>query len=100
MTAMERKIDSVALIGHAMQRNLLTQLAQRLKERAGCAIHLYCNGPMQKRFFTSVNVNGLFTSINFKAPLVNCMYHLVTAAARQARSLAPGARATRWNQLR
>ena len=35
-----------------------------------------------------------------KAQLVNRMRHLVTAAARQARSLAPGARATRWNQLR
>ena len=34
------------------------------------------------------------------AQLVNRMRHLVTAAARQARSLAPGARATRWNQLR
>ena len=36
----------------------------------------------------------------FKAQLVNRMRHLVTAAARQARSLAPGARPTRWNQLR
>ena len=35
-----------------------------------------------------------------KAQLVNRMRYLVTAAARQARSLAPGARATRWNQLR
>ena len=35
-----------------------------------------------------------------KAQFVNCMRHLVTAAARQARSLAPGARPTRWNQLR
>ena len=35
-----------------------------------------------------------------KAQLVNRMRHLVTAAARQARSLAPGARPTRWNQLR
>ena len=34
------------------------------------------------------------------AQFVNCMSHLVTAAARQARSLAPGARPTRWNQLR
>ena len=34
------------------------------------------------------------------AQLVNRMRHLVTAAARQARSLAPGARPTRWNQLR
>ena len=34
------------------------------------------------------------------AQFVNCMRHLVTAAARQARSLAPGARPTRWNQLR
>ena len=36
----------------------------------------------------------------FLAQFVNCMRHLVTAAARQARSLAPGARPTRWNQLR
>ena len=36
----------------------------------------------------------------FVAQLVNRMRHLVTAAARQARSLAPGARPTRWNQLR
>ena len=36
----------------------------------------------------------------FMAQLVNRMRHLVTAAARQARSLAPGARPTRWNQLR
>ena len=36
----------------------------------------------------------------FKAQLVNRMRHLVMAAARQARSLAPGARPTRWNQLR
>ena len=35
-----------------------------------------------------------------KAQFVNYMRHLVTAAARQARSLAPGARPTRWNQLR
>ena len=35
-----------------------------------------------------------------KAQLVNRMRYLVTAAARQARSLAPGARPTRWNQLR
>ena len=35
-----------------------------------------------------------------KAQFVNRMRHLVTAAARQARSLAPGARPTRWNQLR
>ena len=35
-----------------------------------------------------------------KAQLVNRMRHLVTAAARQARSLVPGARPTRWNQLR
>ena len=34
------------------------------------------------------------------AQFVNRMRHLVTAAARQARSLAPGARPTRWNQLR
>ena len=34
------------------------------------------------------------------AQLVNRMRHLVMAAARQARSLAPGARPTRWNQLR
>ena len=34
------------------------------------------------------------------AQLVNRMRYLVTAAARQARSLAPGARPTRWNQLR
>ena len=39
------------------------------------------------------------TPINM-AQFVNCMRHLVTAAARQARSLAPGARPTRWNQLR
>ena len=38
--------------------------------------------------------------VNEKAQLVNRMRHLVTAAARQARSLAPGARPTRWNQLR
>ncbi len=36
----------------------------------------------------------------FLAQFVNYMRHLVTAAARQARSLAPGARPTRWNQLR
>ena len=36
----------------------------------------------------------------YKAQFVNRMRHLVTAAARQARSLAPGARPTRWNQLR
>ena len=35
-----------------------------------------------------------------KALLLNRMRHLVMAAARQARSLAPGARPTRWNQLR
>ena len=35
-----------------------------------------------------------------KAQFVNRMRHLVMAAARQARSLAPGARPTRWNQLR
>ena len=35
-----------------------------------------------------------------KAQLVIRMRHLVMAAARQARSLAPGARPTRWNQLR
>ena len=35
-----------------------------------------------------------------KAQFVNGMRHLVMAAARQARSLAPGARPTRWNQLR
>ena len=35
-----------------------------------------------------------------KAQLANRMGYLVTAAARQARSLAPGARPTRWNQLR
>ncbi len=35
-----------------------------------------------------------------KAQLVIRMRHRVTAAARQARSLAPGARPTRWNQLR
>ena len=34
------------------------------------------------------------------ALLLNRMRHLVMAAARQARSLAPGARPTRWNQLR
>ena len=37
---------------------------------------------------------------NYLAQLVNRMRHLVMAAARQARSLAPGARPTRWNQLR
>ena len=36
----------------------------------------------------------------YLAQFVNCMRYLVTAAARQARSLAPGARPTRWNQLR
>ena len=36
----------------------------------------------------------------YKAQFVNSMRHLVMAAARQARSLAPGARPTRWNQLR
>ena len=36
----------------------------------------------------------------FMAQFVNGMRHLVMAAARQARSLAPGARPTRWNQLR
>ena len=41
-------------------------------------------------------VGGLY----LMAQLVNRMRHLVTAAARQARSLAPGARPTRWNQLR
>ena len=41
-----------------------------------------------------------FGHVNNKAQLVNRMRHLVTAAARQARSLAPGARPTRWNQLR
>ena len=35
-----------------------------------------------------------------KAQFANHMRYLVTAAARQARSLAPGARPTRWNQLR
>ena len=40
------------------------------------------------------------TLVNNLAQLVNRMRHLVTAAARQARSLAPGARPTRWNQLR
>ena len=35
-----------------------------------------------------------------RAQFVNRMRHLVMAAARQARSLAPGARPTRWNQLR
>ena len=50
-------------------------------------------------------VNSLFFAVgNYlglsKAQFVKCMRHLVTAAARQARSLAPGARPTRWNQLR
>ena len=45
--------------------------------------------------------NGFVTFGSFnKAQFVNRMRHLVTAAARQARSLAPGARPTRWNQLR
>ena len=35
-----------------------------------------------------------------KAQLAYRMRYLATAAARQARSLAPGARPTRWNQLR
>ena len=39
-------------------------------------------------------------AVIFLAQLVNRMRYLVTAAARQARSLAPGARPTRWNQLR
>ena len=43
---------------------------------------------------------GGTASVNNKAQLVNRMRYLVTAAARQARSLAPGARPTRWNQLR
>ena len=38
--------------------------------------------------------------VYFMALLLNRMRHLVMAAARQARSLAPGARPTRWNQLR
>ena len=42
----------------------------------------------------------LIPPVYVKAQLVNRMRHLVTAAARQARSLAPGARPTRWNQLR
>ena len=41
-----------------------------------------------------------YPPVIFMAQFVNCMRHLVTAAARQARSLAPGARPTRWNQLR
>ena len=41
-----------------------------------------------------------YTEAMNKAQFVNRMRHLVTAAARQARSLAPGARPTRWNQLR
>ena len=48
------------------------------------------------------SVSGLswISRILYMAQLVNRMRHLVTAAARQARSLAPGARPTRWNQLR
>ena len=45
-------------------------------------------------------VNGIAAEVIFLAQFVNRMRHLVTAAARQARSLAPGARPTRWNQLR
>ena len=43
---------------------------------------------------------GCIPPYYFLAQFVNRMRHLVTAAARQARSLAPGARPTRWNQLR
>ena len=45
-------------------------------------------------------VVGGWNAANIMAQLVNRMRHLVMAAARQARSLAPGARPTRWNQLR
>ena len=48
----------------------------------------------------AANDRLLETNENVLAQLVNRMRHLVTAAARQARSLAPGARPTRWNQLR
>ena len=48
---------------------------------------------------TEVWADECQTAFNM-AQLVNRMGHLVTAAARQARSLAPGARPTRWNQLR
>ena len=40
------------------------------------------------------------TGVKSLAQFANHMRYLVTAAARQARSLAPGARPTRWNQLR
>ena len=53
---------------------------------------------------TSIDAGAKLHSVRFDvinlAQLVNRKRHLVTAAPRQARSLAPGARPTRWNQLR
>ena len=45
-------------------------------------------------------IGELGHQVKLMALLLNRMRHLVMAAARQARSLAPGARPTRWNQLR
>ena len=51
-------------------------------------------------YISSRTFNKLNKDAKNKAQLVNRKRHLVTAAPRQARSLAPGARPTRWNQLR
>ena len=75
------KRGPVGVIGHSLSGYLALRLAARNKR------------------IDKVLVTGSLGA-KYKAQFVNRMRHLVTAAARQARSLAPGARPTRWNQLR
>lgn len=60
----DEPVRSVAIYGHAMQRNFLPSLVRRLKAEHGCKAHLYCSGPGQKRFYDEINNDGLFDTIS------------------------------------
>lgn len=63
---MKQNLKSVGIVSGGIQRNFLTQFARLLKEKHGCQIHLYCNGPTQKRFFENSGGSELFDTITFK----------------------------------
>lgn len=74
-------VKSIALVAHSEWRVFLVKLCERLRERYGSVIHLYCVTEQERQYYEGLNQGGLFASITNTVGLMEAGTEPVTDAA-------------------
>lgn len=61
---MNSALNDIGIIMMSEARYLLTDIAKRLRKYHGSRIHAYVNTPQEAAYYSSINKDGLFDSIN------------------------------------